>query len=128
MLPTAGTYARAEAVSGASAGDVAWQEVPVPVAGAHRVELTDVVAPADRVWAVGRADDRQPALSWTGDAWTEVAIPVVAAGTRINAAADDGRGDRLGDRAVLQGRQPLLRQLPGHARRSRLITARPGGP
>jgi hypothetical protein len=115
-LPSAGTYGEAKGVSGTSAGDVwavgtdgglagaasrgvtwrwngvAWREVPVPTFGAHQVELTDVVAVGAAVWAVGRADGRPLTLSWTGSAWTEVKMPLVAAGTRLNAAADDGRG------------------------------------
>jgi hypothetical protein len=116
VLPVVGPYAKAEGVSGGPTGDVwavgtegglagaasrgvswrwdgvGWKEIPVPSVGAHQVELTDVVAVADRVWAVGRADGRPLTLSWADGVWTEVKMPVVAAGTRLNAAADDGRG------------------------------------
>ncbi|MEV8443472.1 hypothetical protein AB0425_39380 [Actinosynnema sp. NPDC051121] len=115
-LPAASTYAEAKGVAGTSTGDVwavgtdgglagaasrgvawrwngvAWREVPVPAFGAQQVELTDVVAAGAGVWAVGRADGRPLTLAWTGSAWTEVTMPVVADGTRINAAADDGHG------------------------------------
>jgi hypothetical protein len=90
VLPVVGTYAKAEGVSGGPTGDVwavgtegglagaasrgvswrwngvAWKEVPVPSVGAHQVELTDVVAVADRARGqqVGPAGARgRPALS-----------------------------------------------------------------
>ncbi|WP_433272123.1 hypothetical protein ACQPZF_15465 [Actinosynnema sp. CS-041913] len=114
-LPVTGGHAKAEAVAGLSGTDVwavgtegglagarsqglswrwngtGWRSVPVPSVGAHQVELTDVVTAGDQVWAVGRADAQPLVLNWSGRAWERVAVPAASA-TRINAAADDGRG------------------------------------
>ncbi|MEJ2857574.1 MULTISPECIES: hypothetical protein [unclassified Saccharothrix] len=113
-LPAAGTYARAEAVAGSAEiwavgteGGLAgaqsrglswrwngtgWTAVPVPGFGAHQVELTDVVVTGRQVWAVGRADAQPLVLRWNGVAWDRVGAYGAVAPTRIDAAADDGRG------------------------------------
>lgn len=113
-LPAPGSYARANAVSGRSAGDVwavgadgglagmssrglswrwtgsGWHAVGVPQFGAHQVELTDVVTTPAAVWAVGRADGQPLVLTWSGGSWQR--IPLGWADTKLNAVADDGRG------------------------------------
>ncbi|MFI9815964.1 hypothetical protein [Saccharothrix variisporea] len=136
-LPAAGTYARAEAVAGSAEiwavgtdGGLAgapsrglswrwngagWNGVPVPTFGANQVELTDVVVTDRQVWAVGRADAQPLVLRWNGLAWERVALPVTAAPTRVNAAADDGRGGLwlAGEVRAGQDATPLLARYDG---------------
>lgn len=148
-LPAGETYARAEAVTSAPDGSVwavgtsgglagaasrglswrwaggAWRAVPVPSAGAHQVELTDVVTAAGGLWAVGRADTRPLVLSWSGGAWQEAPLPTTAAGTRINAASDDGHGGLWLAGEVRQGRdaEPFF----AHRRAGAWSTSSPSG-
>ncbi|WP_309114395.1 hypothetical protein [Saccharothrix sp.] len=136
-LPAAGSYAKAEAVAGSAQiwavgteGGLAgaqsrglswrwngtgWTAVPVPAFGAHQVELTDVVVTDRQVWAVGRADAQPLVLRWNGVAWDRAALPTAFAPTRINAAADDGRGGLwvAGEARAGRDATPLLARYDG---------------